>query len=63
MADKQYNFEYWLAELIDLGKSVEPDKYTGSYIAHMRKAWSEYPLTLLHNKVLKRRSEILELNK
>jgi hypothetical protein len=42
---------------------ITVDKYTYVWIAHMRKAWQQYPLIMLHSKVLKRRDEILELNK
>jgi hypothetical protein len=57
----QYNFEYWLNELVECGKKIEPEKYTRDYVAHMRRQWLCVPFTKLHKKVLERRSELLSI--
>jgi hypothetical protein len=54
----QFGFAYWFKELLDVGKQIEPDKYTTDYIAKMEKAWKQQPLTKLQLKVIERRDEL-----
>lgn len=61
--DLKFGFDYWLAELIDLGRQIEPHKYDAKYINYMKERWREVPLTMLHGAVSKRRREILQPNK
>jgi len=56
---KQYNQDYWIAQLIETGQQLEPEKYTDEHIASIQKAWRAVPLSALHSRVLKRQRELL----
>lgn len=51
-----YGRAYWIERLIEIGRLIEPDKYTESVIQRIEKYWQDKSLVQLHITVIKRRN-------
>lgn len=56
-----FDFFYWIGELIDIGKKIQPEKYTQQYQEYIVTAWGNKPMTQLHQMCLSRRREFEQL--
>lgn len=63
MAEKEpkmkFDHDYWLNELVTIGKQLMPEKFTDEYIVVLKKKWKTVGgLTRLHLQVVKRRNDL-----
>ena len=55
---QRFGFQYWFNQLIEIGKLIEPTKYTPDYVNFMRGKWVGVGISKLHQKVLQRKAEL-----
>lgn len=54
----QYNSSYWIAALVEVGRKIEPDKYTEQHIKRIYSYWNAQPITNLVPIVNQRRYQL-----
>lgn len=55
----KFDFNYWIGQLIEAGKKLDPAKYTPEYEVMLVREWAKQPITKLHQRVLKRKQDIV----
>lgn len=55
---QKFDFNYWIGQLIEAGKQLDPAKYTPEYEVMLVREWAKQPLTKLHQRVLKRKHDL-----